>query len=107
MSRRSGTPGQESERDFANTVVETAELLGWLVKRDPAWRPTAATPGFPDLVLCNGRKLIFAELKAKGGKLTREQKQWLGWLRAAGADAREWRPADWPEIEATLKGERI
>lgn len=97
--------GMQSEREFADSVVEAAELLGWLVKRDPAWRPTAASPGFPDCVLCNGRRVIFAELKAKTGKLSEPQKLWIALLKSAGADVRIWFPADWPEIEATLKGE--
>lgn len=96
---------KQSERDFAISVVETAELLGWLVKRDPTYRPTAAVAGFPDLVMCNGKRLIFVELKSKRGKETQEQRRWLGMLRLAGADARTWRPADWPEIKAVLKGE--
>lgn len=96
--------GMQSEREFADAVVETAQLLGWMVKRDPVWRPTSASPGFPDLVLCNGRRIIFAELKAKTGKLTKDQRLWLALLNAAGADTRTWRPADWPEIEAVLKG---
>jgi hypothetical protein len=92
--------GMQSERDFSDAVIEYATLCGWKVKRDPMWRPTAASVGFPDLVLARAGNVIFAELKAKTGKVTQAQKEWGG---AIGAQWRVWYPYDWPEIEKVLR----
>ena len=90
----------QSERDFANAVIEYAQLCGWMVKRDPSWRPTAASLGFPDLVLAREGVVIFAELKTKRGKTTCHQQLWGHHL---GTAWRVWRPDDWPEIEKVLR----
>ena len=58
--------------------------------------------GFPDLLLLRGRKLILRELKA-GAELTPEQEAWLRAFSDASVDASVWTPADWPEIERTLR----
>lgn len=106
---------EQTERQFADAVVELAQLLGWEVKRDPTWRATAASPGYPDLTLAhaNQRRIIFAELKTDKGRITSEQHRWLDTLDEAAYESVErcnvsavvWRPRDWPEIELALKGE--
>lgn len=89
----------QTEKQFADAVIEYAQLCGWLVKRDPAWRPTAASLGFPDLVLARYKEVIFVELKTEKGTLTEHQRQWgdhlPGW--------RVWRPSMWDEIEKVLR----
>ena len=35
------------------------------------------TPGFPDLVVCAGRLLLFIEMKRKGGSTSKFQKEWI------------------------------
>jgi VRR-NUC domain len=60
--------------------------------------------GFPDLLLCRGSVLIAAELKTDKGQLTAEQEQWLEAFRAAGIPAFVWRPSQWDQIEAVLRG---
>lgn len=92
--------GMQSEREFADSVIEYATLCDWKVKRDPMWRPTAASVGFPDLVLARDHVVIFAELKAKTGKVTKAQQEWGD---AIGPRWRVWYPADWPEIEQVLR----
>lgn len=102
-----------TEADLQRAVVELARLTGWRVahfrpaRTEHGWRtPVAADgAGFPDLVLARDR-LLFVELKADRGRLTDDQQVWLDRLEHAGADARVWRPADWPEIEATLTAPR-
>ncbi len=94
-----------SEREFQAQVVQLARMLGYLVyfthdsRRSPA--------GFLDLVICGHGRLIIAELKTDKGRLTLEQMEWLHYLKMAGQDVRVWRPADWAEIEATLKGNHV
>ena len=94
----------QTEAGFRAAVVELAEALGWLVYYVPDSRRCA--PGYPDLSLLHpgqGRFLV-AELKRERGRVTPEQRVWLEGLRRAGVAAYLWRPSDWPQIEATLKG---
>lgn len=58
-------------------------------------------PGFPDLVLVKGTRLIFAELKADTGRVSPAQQRWLD---ALGATSRAvvWRPRDWRQLSREL-----
>ena len=99
---------KQSEWQFSDAVVELAEMLGWKVKRDPSWRATAASPGFPDLCMTNGKQIIFAELKVGKGRLTKAQGEWvLSLVNAAdqtrNVHVRVWTPESWPEIERMLQ----
>lgn len=99
------------EKALSDHIVSLARKLGWLVHRDPTWRATGTDPGYPDLTLAaaNGR-VIFAELKREGGRLTAAQEEWG---RRLGNDGHFrvrrfiWRPSDWlsGEIERVLRGE--
>ncbi len=51
------------------------------------------TPGWPDSVIV-GRKVIYRELKAEAGRLTKEQEDVGHRLKQAGANWRIWRPSD-------------
>ena len=102
----------ESEEDFLQKVAELARLYGWRVCHFRAARNKSgwATPiqfdaaGFPDLVLCNGERIIWVECKAEKGRLTPEQAEWIDALRNAGAEVYVWRPSDWPNILSILQG---
>ncbi len=100
-----------SERDFERQVLELAKLTGWRAahfrpaKTSKGWRTPVSGDGagFPDLVLCRGPCLVFAELKSEDGKLRPEQREWLEALsRCRGVEARLWRPSDFEEIQAML-----
>ena len=58
------------------------------------WSSVRSNPGFPDLVCCGPGGILFRELKTATGKVTAAQARWLERLRAGGADASVWRPAD-------------
>ena len=86
-----------SETAFLGQVLELAALLGWEgVHFRGAWTARGyRTPvqgslgkGWPDLVLVRARdrRLIFAELKADGGKTSPEQNRVLGVLGELVAD---------------------
>jgi len=65
-------------------------------------------PGFPDLVMTNGRRLLCWEVKTSTGKLTVAQARWLALLeRVPGVDARVVRPQDLGAIEGWLRGEGV
>lgn len=111
--KRGRGPGRLSEREWQRQVLEYARLRGWRAAHfRPArisggrWRtPVAADgAGFPDLVLARGGRVIFAELKAEGGRLSAEQRAWLEALReAGGVEVHVWRPKQWDEVEEVLR----
>ena len=101
-------PRGASEKQFAQAVVDLAQAFQWKVYRTYDSRRSPA--GFPDLVLCRATplmakpRIVFAELKAPGGRLSAEQLAWLTALELCGSpvEAHEWRPADWPRIVQAL-----
>lgn len=95
-----------SEKSFQGAIVEYAKLSGWAVYHTNDSR--RSEPGFPDLVLVRGRRLIFAELKNDTGRLRPEQIVWMQLLGLVAKSARHvevqlWRPTNWGEILDTLK----
>lgn len=111
----------ETESGFQGWVVNLAHTYGWLVfharpARNAAGGWTTATIGdigFPDLVLARGGRVVFAELKAEGGRLALAQQAWLDELqgdqehnrrhpRARSHEVHVWRPADRDEIRQVL-----
>jgi len=111
-----------SERDFQRQVTELAEILGWQwthfrpAQTQRGWRTPVSGPlgaGWVDLVLVRPRdhRLIFAELKAEGGKLSYEQDCVLDVLRsltldrfgaATSIEVAVWRPSDLDAIASVL-----
>lgn len=88
---------QPTEREFQRQIVRLAKILGWLVYHP--WLSVHSTSGFPDLVLVRPPRVIFAEIKTAGGKITTHQ---VAWLRLLGecpqVEAYLWRPDDWDTI---------
>jgi len=100
-----------SEKSLQEAIIEYAEMQGWRVYH--TYDSRRCTPGFPDLVMVRGghpARLIFAELKKEGGRVSAVQRTWLNALEdaatgGAGFKATEdcrmnfevyvWRPKDW------------
>jgi hypothetical protein len=80
------------ESQLQDTVAKMCRLFG--VELYHTYDSRRSAPGWPDLVLCGPRKLIFRELKTETGKVTPEQERWGLMLRHAGQDWDIWRPAD-------------
>jgi hypothetical protein len=85
------------EKNLGDNIVNAARRFGWLVHRDPTFRATAADPGYPDLTLVRGGRIIFAELKSEAGELAPDQ---IAWRDAITDDIGRvrwycWRPTDW------------
>ncbi len=93
-------PEAVSESQFQLLVTGFAKEQGWLVYHTHDSR--RSDPGFPDLVLVRGERLIFAELKAERGRLSPDQVVWIAALRATNLAVYVWRPQDWPEIKKLL-----
>ncbi len=104
------TSVQISERDLQNAIVDAAHLYGYKVFHTrPAlsakgWRTPVQYDGkgFVDLVLVGPDRIIFAEIKAAKGKLSREQEHWLDGLAKVALVTDHvrvcvWTPADWPD----------
>ena len=94
-----------TEKAFQSNVVDAARKLGWMVHHSRTARilrkdgtafyatPLQGDPGFPDLVLVKGKRILWRELKTEQGTLTDEQHEWQGRLLWAGADWAIWRPS--------------
>ncbi|MHB8322987.1 MAG: VRR-NUC domain-containing protein [Candidatus Dormibacteria bacterium] len=85
-----------TEADLLRSVVNLAQLQGWLTYH--TWNSRHSAAGFPDLVMTRLGRLLFVELKAQSGKLTAEQQVWADALSQAGVegavDYYTWRPND-------------
>ena len=107
-----------SEGELQKAVIAAARARGFRVAhfRAAQVRPGRyVTPvdadgaGFPDLVLCRGERLIFAELKAMYKKPRPEQEAWLQALREAAPfgefEVYCWTPRHWisGEIDRALR----
>ncbi len=94
-------PPNLSEKDWQQVVLDLAGWRGWRGYHTHDSRRSA--PGFPDLILCRGPRLLALELKRDGGRPTRPQLEWLHVLgQVPGVEARIVRPADWPAVQDLL-----
>jgi VRR-NUC domain len=96
-----------TEAQFQQTVTDLAQRVNWLVYHTHDSR--RSEPGFPDLVMVRGGRIIFAELKSEKGKLSNPQGVWLVALQdvarygCTSMHVAVWRPSDLPEIERILR----
>jgi hypothetical protein len=102
-----------TEAELQTLVVDLAHTYGWRVMHvrpsrvgEERWATATSIPGWPDLTLLGHGRALFVELKSEKGRLRPEQLEVIALLRAAGLDARVWKPSSWLEIEATLTGGR-
>lgn len=87
-----------TEAQLLTGVSALARDLGWLCYHTHDSR--RSEPGFPDLVLVQGDRCLFRELKTSSGRVTAAQRKWLHALAATGADASVWRP--WDLLDGTV-----
>lgn len=93
-----------SEREFQAQVVQAAEALGYLCYHTHDSRRSA--PGFPDLIMVRGYRLIALELKVGRRRPTPEQLVWLHALREVWQVDATWAtPGDWDSVMELLKRE--
>jgi hypothetical protein len=93
-----------TEKALMAMVKQLAVLAGWRVFHN--FDARRSDPGFPDLVMIRGPRLLAVELKVGRGKPTVAQLAWLAdFSRVPGASSHLWTPSDWPEIEAVLTRE--
>lgn len=104
-----------SEALFMGQVTDLATRRGWrwlhiepgLTDRGRYRTPVKGSlgPGWPDLILIRGQRIIAAELKSQKGKPpTPKQADVLATIEATGmAETYVWKPSDWDEIEVILR----
>lgn len=89
-----------NEAILQDAVLDMAKALGWLTYHTHDSRHSAA--GFPDLTLLRPPRLIMAELKGDGGKISDSQLAW-------GAGLQTVADCVWPlhaDVEGLLPTER-
>ena len=102
-------PKSGSEAQWQRTVTDFADLCGWNWRHETDSRKSK--PGWPDLHMIRGCRVVYAELKTQRGRLTEAQKDYAQMLApiAAGDNAVEYYvwvlPRDWDsgEIEMLLR----
>ena len=95
----------ETHDQFMNKVIQAAETFFGFKRIYHPWKSFHSEAGFPDLVMVNpsARRLIFAEIKKEGAKLTPAQQEWIDTLKTIeGIEVYVWYPHDWLEIEKIL-----
>jgi hypothetical protein len=91
---------QTSETAFQAKVVKYATEHGWMSYH--TWKSANSSPGFPDLVMIRGDRIVVAELKVGTNKVTKDQRAWLDAFDGAGIIPHVWRPDDVEFIEEVL-----
>lgn len=100
-----------TEGEFQEAVITLAKLNGWMVahfrpaRTENGWRtPMTGDKGFPDLVLARAGRVVFAELKAHGKRLSKEQQDWAAALSGDNerAEVYTWRPTDMETVRVLL-----
>ena len=101
--------GQETEAQFQTWVCDLAGACGFRRMHVYAQGAKLAGPerGFPDWVFAGNGRVIYAELKRRGGRCSAEQVAWHDALRMAGADVFIWTPADRSAIERIFTQARM
>lgn len=93
-----------TEAQWQAVVVGVARFYGWAVYH--TYDSRRSNRGWPDLVLAGHGRVLFVELKARDGRLSREQRLWLGLLGDAGLEVAVWRPADLDRVVIPALGPR-
>jgi hypothetical protein len=90
-----------TEKQWQSEVTTLAKDLGWLTYH--TLRSKGSEPGFPDLVLVRGERVLFIEVKTMKGKLSSAQSFWLGALGQTTVEVYLWRPSDIQEVGEVLR----
>ena len=97
-------PPQLSERAFQAQVIAAAEAMGYMCYHTHDSR--RSQPGFPDLIMVRGYRMVALELKVGRRRPTPEQLGWLAALREVWqVDALWAKPDDWDSLMELLKHE--
>jgi hypothetical protein len=90
-----------TERQWMLQVVDLAKLRSWWLYHPmlSKW----SEPGWPDLTLIRGPRMVLAELKTDKGRVTSAQQRVFALLdQVQGIEAYVWRPADFDHVKEVL-----
>ncbi len=87
-----------SEGDFASWLEDYLTMRGWIFYHTR--RSDRSVKGFPDYVCVRGEEVVFLEIKGDGGVVSKEQEEWLRWLKQA---KRVRAAVVWPSDRDTLE----
>jgi hypothetical protein len=91
-----------TEAELQAQILDLCKHMGLLAYH--TYDSRRSVPGFPDLVIVGKDHMLYRELKTDRGRVSEEQDLWLEALHHVGADAKVWRPRDWPQrIHAELR----
>jgi VRR-NUC domain. len=90
-----------TERQLQDAIIEAAKRMNWLCYH--VYDSRRSVPGFPDLVLLKGQRMMVLELKTDKGRVRPEQHVWLDAFVQAGITAKIIRPADLDDVLAQLQ----
>lgn len=93
-----------TEKEWAAQVKQLVDATGWNGAYH-TFDSRRSASGFPDLVLVRER-VVYLELKREAGRLSPAQRQWIGWLIAAGAEVYVARPRDLDALGTVLAGHK-
>lgn len=92
---------EEGPGGFRRQVQGAAVKLGWRAYHTHDSR--RSDPGFPDLVLVKGARIIFAEIKRETTRPTPDQVSWMASLDVVPCvEVYLWRPSDWDRAGGVL-----
>jgi hypothetical protein len=99
------------ESAFAKQIEYLLELGGWrwchyepAVRQSGTWAtPLRGDKGEPDYRAVRSGRLIFAEIKGDGGRLSAFQKAWIADLLEAGVETYVWHPGDLETAKKVLR----
>jgi len=91
--------GPDSLDAHVRRLMKDLGLRGFHVERSKNTdddRTNVSCNGYPDWTICGapGKGVVIRELKSEKGRLSAAQQEWIGDLKAAGADVGVWRPSD-------------
>ena len=100
-----------TEAAWQRTVegIATANGWKWYHPSKPGIRANGTVryvvPGYPDLTLVRGDRLLFAELKREGpqGVVSQAQQDWMTALGETAAECYLWRPSDLAIVREVLR----
>ena len=103
------------EKDWQQTIVDLAVLHRWRVmhvRTTTGKGGTHTTPtsivGWPDLFLWHeDRGPLAVEVKSEKGRVTKNQREVLRSLEAAGIPTAVWRPSDWDVVVEELTSDAM
>ena len=93
-----------SEKAYQDQIVQLAKANNWLVYH--TYDSRRSEPGFPDLIMVKGRRLIVIEVKQQDDKTPKDrmlrQLDWIEALDGTTVTAFVARPSDWERVEKEL-----